>query len=420
MRPSASRAHPTFQQLQNDVEVADAAVRARYGSLIPQLSLGGGFSSRYSETTTTIGDFGEPLSQPRALITKTSSSSQSLNLGSITLFDGGAQFRNIGVAKAQREQTLAGIAVSENQLRAGVTRAYYSVVNANRRVDLERRLLAVSIDRAALIQRQFEIAAAKQTDLLGAQLEVANRKQSVADAESNARTQKLNLLLPMGITGEPTFDVATDLPAVIDPATLNADALVSRALSSHPRVLDSRTRVDMASRQASNAKSTRLPRLTLSLPSYNWGATERGLFDAWGDVGAPNNSFSFGVNASLPLFTGFQTSFNIAQSRAALEDQRHSERQVRLDVENSVRRSLIEMGRAHNALVAAQQRADIAQQQLAIAQQEYGVGSMTYFQLEQIISNNDNAQRAVIDAQINLLNARVDLEERLGGPLTVS
>ena len=31
--------------------------------------------------------------------------------------------------------------------------------------------------------------------------------------------------------------------------------------------------------------------------------------------------------------------------------------------------------------------------------------------------DNDQAQRSVIEARFNLLNARVDLEERIGGPL---
>ncbi|MEX2282743.1 MAG: TolC family protein [Gemmatimonadota bacterium] len=413
----ALRNNPQHQLLQNDLEVADAGIRRSYGAFLPELSLRASVSSTYRESQTSLGDFGEPLSQPRPIITKTSAGSQSIGLGSITLFDGGSQFRNLSIAKAERQVATTNILSGENTLRANVTRAYYQIVNAERRIELERRLLTFAEERMQLVERQFRIAAAKQTDLLGAQFEVSQRKQSVADAESNARRLRLDLLQVIGIAGEQPFKVVADLPPITDPATLNAATLIARAVATHPRILASTAAENIAERRVSNSKASRLPSLTLVLPSYGWGATERGLFDAWGQMGAANNSFSFGLSANLPLFSKFQTSFAIAQVNAQAEDARHQNRQARLEVENGVRTALIELERSHRSLVLAQEQATVAQQRLELAQEEYRVGATNFTILQQIIQQNDQAQRSVIEARFNLLNARVALEQAIGGPL---
>jgi outer membrane protein len=413
----AVRYNPQHQIRQNDIDVAEAQIRRSYGAFLPNLALNASVSSVYRESQTTLGNFGEPLSQPRPVITKTSSGNQSIGLGSITLFDGGNQFRNLGIARAQRRVAETNLVDGENTLRANVTRAYFQIVNAERRIELEQRLLTFARDRLDLVQRQFRIAAARQTDLLGAQVEVSERQQSVADAEANARRLRLELLQLIGIAGEQQFKVAADLPPITDPATLNADALVSRAITQHPRALASAAQEEVAEKNASNSRSSRWPRLSLSLPSYGWGATENGLFDAWGQMGSANNQFSFGIQASLPLFTGFQNGLLVAQATAQAEDARQQTRQARLEIETGVRAALIELERAYRSLVLAQERAGISQQRLELAQEDYRVGASNFTTLQQIIQSNDQAQRAVIDARFNLLNARVALEERIGGPL---
>lgn len=414
----ALRSNPGQVRLSNDVAVQDANVRSRYGAFLPRVALSAGFNSTYRETQTGTGNFGEPLPQPRAVITKTSGSSQSISLGQLTLFDGGQQFRNVSIATTQRLGAEASHDGGVNTLRAAVTRAYFQVVNAGRRVELERQLLTLAQERLEFVQQQFEIAAARQSDLLGAQGEVLRQEQSLNSAALDVRRQRLALLQQLGVSGEPVFALTSDLPPVIDPATLNADALVARALAQHPGVRQAEVTADVSEMQASNARATRLPTVTLNLPSYNWGATESGLFDAWGRLGAPNNSFSFGINASLPIFTGFSTSATIQQQQAAAEDARQTARETRLTAETGVRNALIDLELQHRNLLIAQQQADIAQQRLELSQEEYRLGAITFTALQQVIQNNDTAQRSVIDAQFQLLTARVNLEERLGGVLT--
>jgi outer membrane protein TolC len=155
----------------------------------------------------------------------------------------------------------------------------------------------------------------------------------------------------------------------------------------------------------------------MSLPGYSWGATERGLYDAWGQFGAPNNSFSFGVSLGMPIFRGFATTSAIRSAQASVQDARYQAEQQRLQIETQVRAQLIELDRAYRGLQLAQESADLAQMRLQLAQNEYREGAINYTNLQQIIQSNDQAQRQLVQARFNFLNARITLEERVGGPL---
>jgi len=416
----AMRTNPQYLQVTNDVDVSRAGIKSAWGAILPTLNLSAGFSSTYRESKTAPGNFGETLTSEKTVITKSSSANQSISVGGLTLFDGGRQFRQVGIAKRQTDLALASVTSQANTLRASVTRAYYQVVSSESLIQLEQQLLSNARDRLDLVQQQFRLAAAPQTALLGAQIEVSQRQQSLASAQADVRRNRLNLLQLMGVNGEPEFELVSGVPEVFDPATLDVDALVARALENHPTIIQGRANVDLSDKQAANARARRLPTLQLSLPGYSFGEQQDGLWNAWGSLGAPNNSFSFGISASYPLFNGFQTSQDVAQSRAAAQDRRYGLQQTRLQVEKDVRLAIIELEQRHNDLQLAQEQAQNAQLRLELGQEQYRLGAMTFTEFQQIIEQNDQTQRQVLTAQLAFLNARVTLEENIGGPLSTT
>lgn len=413
----AQRNNPTHLQVVNDVDVAEANVRSSWGALLPNLNTNLGFGSSYSRTLRAVDEFGRPLSQPEPVVSETSNASQGLSM-SVTLFDGGASWAGIGAARAGVAATEARIANAANTLGANVARQYFETLRAERRIELERELLTFAEERLRIIEEQFRIAAARQTDVLGARGDLSRQRGEIAAAESNARARRLDLLQSMGVQGEPEFELATDLPAILDPATLDGDALVARALATSPQILAARASVQQAQKQASAARGRRLPSLTLS-GSFNRGDSDRGLFSSWGEINPENRGASFNLGLSLPLFTRFQTSQQIAQAEAAADDARQEARAATLQVERDVRAALIELQRAYDALRLAEEQAEITALRLELAQEEYRAGSTAtnFTTLQQITESNHQAQRQALEARFNYMTARINLEERLGGSL---
>ena len=409
---------PSFLQSVNDDDVAAAQLRARYGAFLPSLTTSVGYSGTTSRTLRAFGNFGEPLDRPEPLTTQTSSASQGLSM-SMTLFDGGQNLLNVGAARAGVDATDARIAGQRVLLRAEVSRLYYAAVRAEQRVALERQLLRLVEDRVELMDRQFRIAVARQTDVLGAQADLASSRQSLADAEAAARTARLDLLQAMGVAGDAEFELISGLPTTVDPAALDADALVARALAASPLVRGAAASAEQAARQAAAARGGRLPTITANFIAGR-GTSEQGFWSAWGELGPQNRSAQFGLSASLPIFQRFQTSSAITQARAAAEDAGHETRRVRLQVERDVRAAVVELGRAHEALRQAETRAELSALRLELAEEEYQAGATSFTVLQQIVGANEQAQRAVVDARFGYAGARIALERHLGGPLAGS
>jgi outer membrane protein len=413
----ARRNNPQHLQRVNDADVAAAQVRQNWGAFLPSLSASTGASSNWSRSLSAFGDFGEPLEQPEPITSETSGASYGLST-SLVLFDGGRMFANLSAARAGERVAEAEIANGFNTLRATVARFYFAAVRADRLASLERQLLAFGQEQVQITEEQFRIAAAQQTDVLGAQGDLAAKRRSLQAAEADARKARLDLLEQLGIRGEALFELMTDVRPVVDPGTLDTDALVARAVSSSPAVVAAEARARQADKAASASHGSRWPRISMS-GGYSRGSSRAGLFDAWGRFDHSNQSANLSLSVSLPLFQGFQTTTAIAQAEAAADDARQGERQARIQAEKNVRAALIDLETAYAALQLAEEQARLTGLRLELAQEQYraGASNMSFTNLQLIVQSNESAQRQALEARFGYQTALISLEERLGTPL---
>ena len=416
----ARRNNPQHLQVLNNVDVAAAQVRQNFASFLPTLRVGTSTGSNWSRRLTTTGNFGEPLAQPEPITSETSSAGYSLNT-EVTLFDGGKMFADLAAARAGEQVADAEIANGENTLRASVSRAYFAAVRADRLVTLEEQLLAFGEEQVRITDEQFRVAAAQQTDVLGAQGDVAAKRRSLATAQAAALKARLDVLEQLGVRGEQMFNLITELPAVVDPEALDLVTLVARALASSPAVLTAMARARQADKQASASHGSRWPSVTLS-GQYGRSSSERGLFDAWGRFDHNNQGANLSLSVSLPLFDRFQTSASVAQAEAAADDAHQAERQQRILAEKEVRSALIDLNNAHQSLMLADEQARLSELRVELAQEQYraGVSTMNFTNLQQIVQSNEQAQRQALEARFAYQNALILLEEKLGGPVNPS
>lgn len=319
--------------------------------------------------------------------------------------------------RANQRATDARIADRANWLRAEVARNYYSALRAQRTIELEQRLLAARKDDLERKEKQLVVVASKYIDVLTARVAVASAEQAVDLARGAAEKARITLRQVLGLEGAALFSLTTEPAAVFDPAALNGDALVQRALASNPTVLAANASVAAADRGASATRAARLPTISGNM-GFSRGASARG-YHAIGQFDLPNRSFGFGINVSLPLFNQLNTSYNIAQADAAEQDTRETLRRTRLAVEANVRSALIDLGSAFRSVQIAQLKADLSREQLSVAEEEYrrGVSGMDSFRLQQIVDGEAAAQRQLLEARFSFVTSLINLEERLGAPL---
>ena len=209
------------------------------------------------------------------------------------------------------------------------------------------------------------------------------------------------------------FDLADALPARFDPASLDEDALVARALRAAPRVLELTASAAAAEHTAGAARWSRWPQISLQ-GSFSRGMN-LGSNEALFEMNPRNQSFTLGLNAQVPLFTRFQTSRQIAQANAQADDARESLREERLRVERDVRAALVDLHNAYRAVELAERSAELARQRVELAQEKFRLGATSFADLQRFIDDAAREERAAMDARFAWINAVIALERQVGG-----
>jgi len=406
--------NPDYLKVQNDGDVADAAVRQGYGRFMPSLSTSLSFNGSNSSTLTGEDEFGRPVSELRRVESERSSTTQQVSLG-LTLFDGGATLRQLGAAKAGQRETDARIALAANRLRAQVARDYYGALRAEQLIALEERLLAARRDDLERTEKLLAVAASKYIDVLSARVDVANAEQSLDLARGNAQKSRLMLAQTIGVGGAAPFTLASSAPEIFDPRSLDVDAMVRQALAESPVVVQARAALDASEKRTSVARGARWPTIRGNA-GFNRGTSLSG-YNAFSELNPQNRSFGFGLSFSLPLFDGFSTSAQIAQASAAESDAREDVRAQRMLVEREVRSAFIDLNNFFRAAQLAEQRAELSRERLTAAQEEFRLGALQFFQLQQYVDQAARAERDLLDARFNFINGLIALEEKIGAPV---
>jgi len=407
----ARERNPQYRQALNSRNAAGVEARAGWSGFLPRITAGMSTGGSSSRVVTGEDDFGEPVALPVAREFQGSSSSQSLG-ASLTLFDGLGNVQRIKAARAGADMAQAEAQLALRTLEAETARRFYRALVADRSVALEERLLQVARDQLANTEQRFALAAANQEDVLGARVDVANREVDLARARGEAQKAYFALREYLGVAEDVMFEPAGEMPEAFDPTTLEASQLVATALARHPRIVQLEASARAAEAQAGVAGARRWPGVSanvglgrsMSLSSY----------DALFEPNPRNRSFSFGLSVSLPLFTGFETSAQIARADAQARNADEALRAGRLAVEREVRSGLIDLQNAHRALEVARQAADLSGQRLELARQRYQVGQLDFALLQQIMSLAAQSERQVVEAEVNLAVAVVSLQEAVG------
>jgi outer membrane protein len=407
--------NPAFQKALNDVEVAEADVRQRWGGFLPSVSADMRFSGFTSSRVTGENDYGEPVRLPQAVDIKGSSAQQGIGL-SMTLFDGGGVLRELSAARAQVAASNARIQSEALRLQGEVTRQYYRAIRAARLIDVEKQLLVSARERLARTEQLLRVAGSSPVDVLGAKAEVASQEQQVARAEAEAQKELLLLQEMIGVSGDVAYQLTSDLPTPLDPQALSLADLVQRAVSAAPEVVAAQANSKAADQQAAAARARRFP--SISANAGYGRSMSLSSYDALFEMNPQNRAFNFGLTASVPLFNGFQTSAAVVRADATRDDARHDQRQVVLRAERQVRTAYIDVTNAHTLLELAERKAALSRERLELAQEQYRNGAMSFAELQIVIDRTASAEREVVDARAQYASNISVLEQYTGGSLS--
>lgn len=343
-----------------------------------------------------------------------SSRDQNVSLSaSYLLYDFGgrpARLRNA------RELLIAANATRDSTLQANflaAVQAYYSLLSARASVDSLTTAETSAREALSAAAARFEAGVATPNDKLQAQTALSQATLNLINARGNERIAEGKLANIMGFDADQPFKLAPLPESEPDPAVeQDIGKLITQARQNRPDLAAANAQIKAAQAQLDNMRAAGRPTLTLNADASHSSATGTQI-----STGSPATSgSSFSIMLNVPLFTGFQNSYqqNLAeqqlQGKIAARDLLAN--QVAFDVWSAYQTMLMDsqaLRTAETLLTSA-----TANEEMTLGRYKAGVGGLSIVDVLTAQSALASARQQRVAALYNFLVSRISLAQAIG------
>jgi outer membrane protein len=293
-------------------------------------------------------------------------------------------------AKAEDQNAVA----TKEQILLAVDQAFYGALQAHAVLTVARQTVSARQTVADQVEALFKSKLKSQLDFSFANVNLAQAKLLLLDAENNENGALASLSAVLGYPTVQNFQLVEDTTAITSPPG-NVDDLISEALTKRPEIL-------ALGFQYQSAQKLQTAERDLLLPTIQ-------AVGVVGDTPVRNPVLSnwygaVGVNIDIPVFNGFL--YTARAREASLREQATQDRllDLRNRISRDVRTSWLNANTAYQRVSVTQQLLDQASLALDLAQTRYRLGLSSIVELSQ-------AQLQQTQAQIS--NAQAGYDYRL-------
>ncbi len=413
----AAGQNPEIRRAVNSAGLNGAEMRATWmDQLLPSASLtlfATNFTGNLQRQA--FDNFGNPIADPQADWNYFSRTLHQLDfqwsVQGLSLFQAHERQRLVNADRDVAEMVaLTGVQIT-------VQRGYMDALEQRALMAAEEELLEARRIDLDVAERLFSLGLRTRVDLLNAELAIEQQALALQQQQTAHTRALLALRTAMGTTDTRSIEVVdTELP-MFDPSGLDATALVSRAHEVSPTLRRSQVAVRTAELGVSERRSQWWPQIDAGLSIYRQHFAEQAqaLFEP--SIGGDVES-RFSVQFSIPVLNGFfRQTVEQQQASVDLRNQRESDRQTRLELDETIRGGLLDLENQWETFRLAERSNAIAQEALRLAREEYRLGSRSFEDLRSSFEQEADTRRQMITARYAFYDAFLALEQAVGGPL---
>jgi len=305
------------------------------------------------------------------------------------LFDQLQTVTRVNQARLGQQQADLQKSLVEQQIRFEVIRSYYGVLVAHTRKEVTEEAVTMAESDVKRSRDRFQNGLVVESDLLAAEVQLAEFRQQRIDAEGDVAVAYAALNTVLGISDDTPQKVTGDLADKRFEAEKKED-LIRLALLHRPDYVRSGYNIQANKEGVAGAKREYLPRLDLF---GNYGMSGK-------DMSSGSSDYTIGASLTFSIFDSGRSA-RIGKARAAesmaTAEQEHLANQIRLEVVRAFQQHIS----ARERLAVAGQVIDQATETHRIVQNRYREGLTT-------ITEVLRAQTALVRARLNLVAARYD------------
>ncbi len=314
--------------------------------------------------------------------------------------------RSAEAGRATAEASAADLESVRLSLHATLAQTYFSLRVADTQLRLYDRIVADFQRSLKITQNRYAQGVDTRADVAAAETQLKTAQAQAIDLS----LQRAQLEHAIAILlGQPpaAFSLAPADLTVQPPAP---PALIpSQQLERRPDIAAAERRLAAASAGIGLAKAGYFPVLSLSGSAGYQGSQYQHLFSA------PNELWSIGAGAIMPLFDAGKTRAEVAQARGAYDVSLGTYRQTVLSAFQEVEDNLSAATLLASEAKVQGEAVAAARQSATITLNQYKAGTVSYIDVVTAQSTQLNAERTAVDLLGRQLNASVILFKAAGG-----
>ena len=325
----------------------------------------------------------------------------------LPIFTGGNLSGQIKKAKANYQYNEVGVQRTYNEMRSTVTNGYFNMLQADNMQKLSAESVTRLEDHLKNVQAQYDVGVVAKVDVLRSQVELANAKQTLIQAENSYQVAEASMNKIVGLPMDTNLKL--DNLLVYNAYDKNMDDCLAYAAEHRPELMQAKYNVDAAKGALMVARSGHMPQVAAQA-SQNWKS------NSW--PGDENGNWAVGVSVEMNVFDTGVTLSKIHGAEADLKKAQETYRDTVDSVNLDVRSNYLGLREAEKRISTTKLAVEQADEDYRIAQLRYmsGVGT-----------NTDvlDAQVALTQAKTNYTQALYDyntaktaLETSIGVPMT--
>lgn len=392
----ALQKNPDLAASRLEVEKANAQVMEAWGYALPVVDFSGQYSRALKKPVFFLPDFENPNSGKIVPIEIGSDHAMNFSLTARQTLFNATVIVGVGAAKVYKSVADELYRAKEHETIAKARKAYYGALLAAEVRDMMRSTLKNSEENLRNVQLLRQQGLLSEYEELRASVGVENLRPSVIQAENNYALSLDGLRAAMGLPPSEPIEVTGKLHfEPVDPA-LFTDAM-EIVLERNNNLRAMRHQVDVNRAFVSARRSNYYPVLA-AFGNYQYQMAKNNLNFSTNDF---IGSSSVGLNLSLSLFEGLQTSARVEQAEIDVRKVQETVTGLETNLRTAMHSTILQLQQARRRIDAQGKTVEQAERGYKIATTRFLSGSGTQLEV-------NDAQVALTQAQVNRFQAIFD------------
>ncbi len=377
--------HPDIKAAEGNVEIGKSRVGQAQSGYYPSIMLNSGVS-RYSS----------PQGGGDSNFTASIGLSQNI-------YDFGKREGKLDIERFNLSSYDRDLVHAKTQVAFNVKKAYYSALQAKSALSVAREVVKQYEEHLKKAKGFYDTGLKPKYEVTKAEADLANARVNMLKAENGLKIAMVALKNAIAMPDAADFELQEE--SIKTWHSESIDILVQKAMTNRQDMQSLIQRARAQLRRIDLEKAGYYPTITGSL---NYGIS--------GDRLPFEKSWTIGASLTVPLFSGFQTKFQIKEAQAALLVIQSQIEALQQKIALEVKQAYLNATEAWQRIEAARSLVKYAEQNLELAMGRYNVGIGNPIEVTDALTVYANAKSAYINAQYDYNVALSEIERVTGGP----